>query len=105
MYIYHFDVIAADIRVGGQSNPTGTVSTGGESGRSASFTVRAEADQVGQEGKEVFEVPLRITSEGLSEPVFIMGSASVTVTDMSGELHLLYNVMCTYFVHGHTEVI
>ena len=36
---------------------------------------------------EVFEIPLHITSEGLSGPVFVMGSAFVTVTDMSGKLH------------------
>ena len=62
-------------------------------GRSVSFTIRVEADQVGQEGVEVFEIPLHITSEGLSEPVFVMGSAFVTVTDMSGELYIcLVNV-------------
>ena len=42
---------------------------------------------MGQEGVEVFEIPLHITSEGLSEPVFVMGSVFVTVTDMSGELY------------------
>ena len=82
-----FDVIKLIyIRVGGQSTPTGTLLTG-SFGRSVSFTIRVEADLVGQEGVEVFEIPLHITSEGLSEPVFVMGSVFVTVTDMSGELY------------------
>ena len=59
----------------------------GPFGHSVSFTIRVEVDQVGQEGVEVFEIPLHITSEGLSGPVFVMGSAFVTVTDKSGKLH------------------
>ena len=83
-----FDVNTADIRV---PAATGTLFTG-QFARSISVIIRANTDQVTQEGVEVFEILLHITSEDLSEPVFIMGSAFVTVNDTTGELH--YTIGC-----------
>ena len=50
-----------------------------------SFILRAEADQVAQEGIETFPVPLLITSEGLAAPVFAGDPAMITVIDQSRE--------------------
>ena len=73
---------SADVRVGGADNPTGSVLFGGF-GRSRDFTIRAEADQVGQEGVETFTIPLAINNNPLG--VFIGPPAEVTVIDQSGE--------------------
>ena len=62
----------------------------GPFGRSVSYTIRAEADQVGQEGEETFTIPLSVTSVGLSDPVFVSGFATVNVTDLSSELYTIY---------------
>lgn len=73
---------ADDIRVGGASTPTGMVISAAFS-RTDMFTLRAEADQVGQEGIETFLVPLNINLEGLIVPVFAADPAMITVIDQS----------------------
>lgn len=82
MRAYQFGFIAGDIRVTGEF---GTVITGGF-GRSVSFQMQAGADLEAQEGVEQLEISLRITSDSLSEPVFVLGSAFITVIDMTGNL-------------------
>ena len=77
---------ADDIRVGGASMPTGMIISAFS--RQDFFTLRAEADQLGQEGVETFPVPLLITSQGLTVPVFAADPAMITVNDRSGERSL-----------------
>ena len=73
----------ADVRVGGADNPTGTLLFN-IFGRDRGFTIRAEADQIGQEGTETIRIPLVVTST--SPTVFVGPPATVTVTDQSGKL-------------------
>ena len=70
--------------MGGASTPTGTVLSAPFS-RTRSFTLRAEADQVGQEGIETFPVPLNVNGQGLAVPVFSADPAMITVIDQSRE--------------------
>ena len=70
VHCYHLcsNMNADDVHVGGLSNPTGFVFSG-SLGRTTDFQLRAEADQIGQEGDEVFQIPLS-ASPG-TVPVFI----------------------------------
>ena len=74
---------AADVRVGGSALSSGTLlSTFRQSLR---FTLRAEADRIGQECIESFDIPITITAvipSGLT--VFTSGPAVVKVTDTTG---------------------
>ena len=80
----------ADVRVGGADSPTGNLLFS-VFGRSRDFNIRAEADQIGQEGTETITIPLAVTST--SPRVFVGPPATVTVIDQSGKLcttvHLL----------------
>ena len=51
----------------------------------SNISIDAKADQIGQEGVEIFEILLSVTSEELDVPVFVEGPALVTVNDRSGE--------------------
>ena len=73
----------ADVRVGGDSMPSGTLSY--DFIRSVSFNLRAEADQIGQEGMETFDIPLMIIPPLATVTVFVAAPASITVVDQSGE--------------------
>ena len=75
----------ADVRVGEADNPTGNLMLS-FLGRSTDFTIRAEADQIGQEGTETITIPLVVTST--SPTVFVGPPATVTVIDQSGKLSL-----------------
>ena len=82
---------ADDVRVGGLSNPSGFVFSG-SLGRTTDFRLLAEVDQVGQEGDEVFQIPLSASPGNV--PVFIStASATITVKDTSGGLCVL--VFCS----------
>ena len=80
MHIVHL----VDVGVGGASTPTGMVFTGSFR-RMVGFRIRAETDQIGQEGVEVFTIPLLFTSDDLSVDVFVQGPATVTVNDRSSK--------------------
>ena len=84
--------------MGGTPTPTGFVST---FRRQREFTIRGEADQIGQEGVETFSIPLSITSQvGLAAPVFAADPAMITVNDRSGDEHCTYT-LCVY-IHVYT---
>ena len=70
--------------MGGASTPMGVVLSAAFS-RQQLFTLRAEADQVGQEGVETFPVPLNVNGQGLAVPVFSANPAMITVIDQSRE--------------------
>ena len=72
----------ADVRVGGADNPTGNLLFN-FFGRDRDFTIRAEADQIGQEGTETITIPLVVTST--IPTVFVGPPATVTVIDQSGK--------------------
>ena len=75
-----------DVSLGG--GPTGLL-LNDSFGREASFAIRGAADQMAQEGDEVFTIPLSVTSQ--NPPVFVAGPATVTVVDTTGEYpQLLY---------------
>ena len=58
----------------------------GAFGRSDSLPLRAEADQVGQEGPETFQIPLSIADEPVPPvAVFIAESAQIRVVDTSSK--------------------
>ena len=69
---------AADVRVGGSS---GRLISPFQ--RSLDFILRAEADQIGQEGMESFEIPITVTPSG-GVTVFTSGPAVVEVADTTG---------------------
>lgn len=77
------------MRVGGADNPIGTLFFS-PFGRSASFIIRAEADQIGQEGVEDFKIPLVVSSTTAPSPVFPRATANITVIDLSGQLATIY---------------
>ena len=79
-----YSVALADITVGGGSSQAGTISSG-PFNRETSTTVRAEADQISQEGVETFEIPLSVISDVLPVPVFVEEPAIITVVDRSGK--------------------
>ena len=80
--------------MGGASTPTGMVISA-LFNRQQSFTLRGEADQVGQEGIETFEIPLLVTAQGLPVEVFASPPAMITVNDRSGEgTHCVYIHCC-----------
>lgn len=84
---------SGDIRIGGAL--TGTI-VFSQFSLPQSYSIIALADQLSQEGNEQFEISLRITdSESLSEPVFVLGPAIVTVTDQNGEKQLYWH----YYLH------
>ena len=62
-------------------------------GREASFAIRGSADQMAQEGDEVFTIPLSVTSQ--NPPAFVAGPATVTVVDTTGE----YSQLWLLYVH------
>ena len=74
----------ADISVGGDSVQTGRV-VSGTANHTANISINAKADQIGQEGRETFEIPLSITSDELAVLVFVEGPAIIAVNDKSGE--------------------
>ena len=81
----------ADVRVGGADSPTGTLLFN-IFGRDRGFTIRAEADQIGQEGTETITIPLVVTST--SPTVFVGPPATVTVIDQSGKS---FSIICVYY--------
>ena len=91
----------ADISVGGNSTQTGRI-VSGTANYASNISIGAKADQIGQEGSEIFEIPLSVTSEELDVPVFVEGPALVTVSDRSGEevIHAHYCID-TYTVNLH----
>ena len=92
-------VATADIRIGGGSSQTGVVLSGRFS-RTSTTTIRAEADQVSQEGVETFEIQLSaVISVELAVPVFVEGPAMITVNDRSGEkmYHIFTYTSMTFF--------
>ena len=80
----------ADVRVGGADSPAGTLLFN-FFGRERGFTIRAEADQIGQEGTETITIPLVVTST--SPTVFVGPPATVTVIDQSGKSSPLCTVV------------
>ena len=74
----------ADISVGGNSTQTGRI-VSGTADYASNISIGAKADQIGQEGVEIFKIPLSVTSEELAVPVFVEGPAMITVSDRSGE--------------------
>ena len=66
--------------MGGSATPTGLLFVGQQS-----FTIRAVADEDGQEGLETFSIPLLITSLNLAVPVFAADPATISVIDRTGE--------------------
>ena len=83
---------ADDVRIGGQSRPTGFIFSG-PFVRIRDFQIRAEADQIGQEGDEVFQISLS-ASPG-TVPVFVSTpNAIITVEDTSGRPCIL--VFCHF---------
>ena len=79
----------ADVRVGGADSPTGNLLFN-IFGRSRDFNIRAEADQIGQEGTETITIPLAVTST--SPRVFVGPPATVTVIDQSGKSYVCTTV-------------
>ena len=73
----------ADVRVGGSPTPTGRLIF--PFIRSQGFTIRGEADQIGQEGVETFQIPLEVT--GPESNVFAAPPAVVEITDRTGRQH------------------
>ena len=83
---------ADDVHIGGQSRPTGFVLSG-PFVRIRVFQIRAEADQIGQEGDEVFQISLSASPGDV--PVFVSTpNAIITVEDTSGRLCIL--VFCRF---------
>ena len=85
-----FSLFVADVRVGGADNPIGTLFFA-PFGRSTSFIIRAEADQIGQEGIECFQIPLVVSSSTAASTVFPRAAANITVIDF-GELATIPSV-------------
>ena len=73
-----------DVNVGGDSMPSGTLAY--DFIRSVSFHLIVEADQIGQEGEETFNIPLMVIPPLPGPPVFVAPPATITVVDQSGEL-------------------
>ena len=86
-----FSLFVADVRVGGADNPIGTLFFA-PFGRSTSFIIRAEADQIGQEGVEEFQIPLVVSSSTAASTVFPRAAANITVIDLTGELATIPSV-------------
>ena len=86
-YIHLSFLSSGDVRVGGQGVQPGGILFGSVR-REDSFTIRAEVDDIGQEGVETFSIPLTI-NPSLNPPpvsVFVTGDAAITVIDTTGEL-------------------
>ena len=75
----------ADINIGGSSVQTGMLVSGTKS-NTADVSINAISDQISQEGKETFEIPLSVTSDKLPVPVFVEGPAMITVNDTNGTI-------------------
>ena len=73
----------ADVRFGVADSPTGNLLFN-FFGRERGFSIRAEGDQIGQEGTETITIPLVVTST--SPRVFVGSPATITVIDQSGKL-------------------
>ena len=85
-YIHLSFLSSGDVRVGGQGVQPGGIFFGSVR-REDSFTIRAEVDEIGQEGVETFSIPLTI-NPSLNPPpvsVFVTGDAAITVVDTTGE--------------------
>ena len=78
----------ADINFGGSSVQTGNgMLVSGTTSNTTEVSINAISDQISQEGKETFEIPLSVTSDDeLTVPVFVEGPAMITVNDTSGEI-------------------
>ena len=62
----------------------------GTTSYTANTSIHAKIDEIGQEGVEIFEIPLSVTPEELVVPVFIEGPAVIIVNDRSGKKRYTY---------------
>ena len=84
--LYYNSQYTADVRVGGSPTPTGRLIF--PFILRQGFTIRGEADQIGQEGVESFQIPLMITEQQTSGvTVFAASPAVVEITDRTGRQH------------------
>ena len=94
-----------DIDVDGDSRKTGRV-VSGTANNTANISINAKADQISQEGIEIFEIPLSVTSDELAVPVFVEGPAMITVNDKSGEnvTHAQCYINTHLQIYSHCEL-